>query len=917
MSKRWFKWVSSVAIGSGLLAGAATGCELIAAVDRNEIPTPTGGSTPVGPGGGGTDPVGPGGAGGAGGGPACDGEGGDQGCDADTDCATFECVDEMCEQTNTAAMTACTDAGNTNCDESADECLCDGMGDCVPANCMDGVLNSDETDVDCGGSCNPCDNDDECLVAADCNSGYCAEDLSGGGGTGGGGGAGVGGAAGGAGGAAGGAGIGGAGGAAGGAGGAAGGAGVGGAGVGVGGGGGSMMATLICQACADENDCGTDEFCDTTTAGGTCTAQKADGEDCTDATSGIECTSGNCVDDGVGAENFVCCDTACDGGCNACLAANGASADGTCTVVGDMEAGADVCGAFLCQGNGTTTSAPCETSCDNDDANCDGITCTDDVCCNVACDGDCEACDAVSTGGVDGTCAPVLQGGTDPGTCDTATDCAAASSCACDGAATPACKLGLGEACGTDDALCASGQCTDGVCCDAAACTDDCSSCAVSGSEGTCQPLGSGATDAADENQTCGANVGDCSGDAAADCTCNGSSGAGSCVTIQGQECAADGECFTNECADGVCCTTDACAAECESCAVSGSEGTCQPVGSGATDAADDNQTCGANAGDCTGDDAADCACDGSSGAGSCVTIQGQECTANGDCLSDSCVDDDGDNAGVCCDTPCDQECDVCETAGGATTAGTCDAGGADADFDDDSCGANNVCNGSGSCLLADGQDAMGAGANCASGIMEDGVCCAAACGTCEVCDVSGDGTCTPIDNNTDPDNECANGCCDGASACGTNNCNNGVSCSAAGDCTSGFCPEDGVCCDEDCDTACESCNAMGMCNQLDGDDAGVCDDASTAESCATTPCECAAGVCLEDLGQACSETRFATGSTPTAPSSRTRSTTPRLDSATSPSTSAMRSEGPGIGRTRRARSTSSKYAWGRCVDRR
>ena len=195
----------------------------------------------------------------------------------------------------------------------------------------------------------------------------------------------------------------------------------------------------------------------------------------------------------------------------------------------------------------------------------------------------------------------------------------------------------------------------------------------------------------------------------------------------------------------------------------------------------------------------------------------------------------------------------MCETAGGATTAGTCDAGGADADFDDDSCGANNVCNGSGSCLLADGQDAMGAGANCASGIMEDGVCCAAACGTCEVCDASGDGTCTPIDNNTDPDDECANGCCDGASACGTNNCNNGVSCSAAGDCTSGFCPEDGVCCDEDCDTACESCNAMGMCNQLDGDDAGVCDDASTAESCATTPCECAAGVCLEDLGQACS----------------------------------------------------------------
>ncbi|MEM9460238.1 MAG: hypothetical protein AAGF11_39050 [Myxococcota bacterium] len=44
----------------------------------------------------------------------------------------------------------------------------------MPASCMDGRVNQDETDVDCGGSiCDPCDNGQVCGVASDCLSTSC------------------------------------------------------------------------------------------------------------------------------------------------------------------------------------------------------------------------------------------------------------------------------------------------------------------------------------------------------------------------------------------------------------------------------------------------------------------------------------------------------------------------------------------------------------------------------------------------------------------------------------------------------------------------------------------------------------------------------------------------------------------------
>ena len=47
---------------------------------------------------------------------------------------------------------------------------------CAAPACDDEALNGDETDVDCGGSCDPCGDGLGCLVEFDCISGVCGED---------------------------------------------------------------------------------------------------------------------------------------------------------------------------------------------------------------------------------------------------------------------------------------------------------------------------------------------------------------------------------------------------------------------------------------------------------------------------------------------------------------------------------------------------------------------------------------------------------------------------------------------------------------------------------------------------------------------------------------------------------------------
>jgi hypothetical protein len=105
------------------------------------------------------------------GGKQCDGNGkcvvclSPSDCPASTTCAAVTCQQGACVTTDATAGTTCTDNQGV---------VCDGMGKCVAAHCADGVQDSDETDVDCGGaSCSACGLTKGCKVDTDCASMGC------------------------------------------------------------------------------------------------------------------------------------------------------------------------------------------------------------------------------------------------------------------------------------------------------------------------------------------------------------------------------------------------------------------------------------------------------------------------------------------------------------------------------------------------------------------------------------------------------------------------------------------------------------------------------------------------------------------------------------------------------------------------
>jgi hypothetical protein len=103
----------------------------------------------------------------------------------DTDCRKVACVNNECGASNVEPEMGCTDDGGS---------YCDGLGNCVECindmhcptdwkcqtnvchapGCGDGMMNGDESDVDCGGSCGPCPLGDGCGGPQDCQSGICA-----------------------------------------------------------------------------------------------------------------------------------------------------------------------------------------------------------------------------------------------------------------------------------------------------------------------------------------------------------------------------------------------------------------------------------------------------------------------------------------------------------------------------------------------------------------------------------------------------------------------------------------------------------------------------------------------------------------------------------------------------------------------
>ena len=229
--------------------------------------------------------------------------------------------------------------------------------------------------------------------------------------------------------------------------------------------------------CSADTDCASGYYC---AANGTCQAQKAQGATCS-ATAGVDCLKGDCRECSTGnCVDGVCCDSACNGSCQVCSTALGASANGTCTTAPAGYAGGPTCYPYLC--NGTTTTCPttcagasncasgsfctngeCQgtespgQSCGTNSA-CASHFCVDGVCCNSACTGQCEACDV---SGSAGTCTPVAgnpHGSRAACPAGTASDpCTAAE---CDGNTRTACMAYVGSSVTCRDASCSNGVAT-------------------------------------------------------------------------------------------------------------------------------------------------------------------------------------------------------------------------------------------------------------------------------------------------------------------------------------------------------------------------------------------------------------------------------------------------------------------------
>ncbi|MEZ4311893.1 MAG: hypothetical protein R3F14_28010, partial [Polyangiaceae bacterium] len=513
----------------------------------------------------------------------------------------------------------------------------------------------------------------------------------------------------------------------------------------------------------------------------------------TSCTTGAECTSGQCVDG-------VCCNTACNGLCQACTAViKGNGTDGTCgSISANLDPQDECTGVLACNGSGTCRLPLGESCLVNTD--CISNACVDGVCCNTTCTGTCQACTATKKGtGPDGVCGPI-DVGTDPDNeCFGAITCNGASACGTNPNGTP-CGAG-GE--------CASGQCVDGVCCNTS-CTNLCQACTAAkrgqGSDGTCGTIIAGA----DPDNEC-----------AGDLVCNGAS---LCKVDLGDACVVGTDCVSGQCVDGVCCNTS-CTGTCNACTAakkgSGPDGVCGPIAA-ATDP--DNECIGLFT--CNGASACD------------LLTTGTTCGANAECASGFCVD------GVCCNNACANLCNACTAALKNSGAdGTCGAIAAGTDPQNECAGAT-LCSGGSSCSLLSNGTACTANSECSSGNCVDGVCCNAPCnGTCQACTTAlkgggTNGTCGNILNTLDPENECP-----GATTCnGAGTCSlfvNGLACTLDTECQSGNCI-DGVCCNMACDGLCQACIGAktmvsdGTCADiLPGTDPdNECSDMSSSPNC-------------------------------------------------------------------------------------
>ncbi|AUX39280.1 hypothetical protein SOCE26_006640 [Sorangium cellulosum] len=247
----------------------------------------------------------------------------------------------------------------------------------------------------------------------------------------------------------------------------------------------------------DETDVDCGGSCEPCEQGKACTAAE-------------DCESESCADG-------VCCDTACDKGCDSCTAALKESGedDGVC---GPTKAEA-VCAEQACVDSVQTAGS----TCDGESEECTAGEATS--CETFACDAETNECLTECT--EDAHCASCHVCG-DDGQCELAApgtvDRGCAENEACDAAGE--CKAANGQACEAEEE-CGTGNCIDGVCCDTV-CNNACQACNVEGLAGTCSNVTAGEADTCEEANVCSA--------------------AGECKVAPGEDCINDADCASGNC---------------------------------------------------------------------------------------------------------------------------------------------------------------------------------------------------------------------------------------------------------------------------------------------------------------------------------------------------------------------------------
>jgi MYXO-CTERM domain-containing protein len=295
-------------------------------------------------------------------------------------------------------------------------------------------------------------------------------------------------------------------------------------------------ATSCATSCLDDSGCVGAFFCSPATS--KCDPDKNAGAICQKSS---ECGTGFCVDG-------VCCNSPCDGACEACeatLKASGASGacgpakegskDGACPVAGGCGSDGSCAAGGVCR-----TDAPAGVACGQ-------TTCVDGVTAGKVCNGQGEC--ASSSGTPCGVYACSVVTNACLTECNSTAGCAPGHFCS-----QKACvaKLLAGVEC-TESEQCGSGFCIDGVCCESA-CEGTCLSCngntSQSGQSGKCGPA-IGGTDPRnacnkDDAKLCGkpgvcGDDGECRSFASKGAECGGMSCEGDSLTRK--ECDGFGEC--------------------------------------------------------------------------------------------------------------------------------------------------------------------------------------------------------------------------------------------------------------------------------------------------------------------------------------------------------------------------------------